>query len=206
MKEIKELKTKLINLDEITPYENNAKEHPDWQIAQIKNSIEQFGFNDPIAVNENMGIIEGHGRYLAAKELGLKEVPCIILSGMTADEERAYIIAHNKLTMNTGFDLEALEYELNALKVEDFDLSLTGFNQDDIENILYENEEINALDSIAEGGYSSLADEMRDSAESFTVSFNFPIHLKDKIESYLRENGKDEITELIISEIDKSEV
>ena len=136
MKEIRELKTKLINLDEITPYENNAKEHPDWQIAQIKNSIEQFGFNDPIAVNENMGIIEGHGRYLAAKELGLKEVPCIILSGMTADEERAYIIAHNKLTMNTGFNLEVLEYELNALKVEDFDLSLTGFEDTEIENIL----------------------------------------------------------------------
>ena len=136
MKEIRELKTKLINLNEITPYENNAKEHPDWQIAQIKNSIEQFGFNDPIAVNENMGIIEGHGRYLAAKELGLKKVPCIILSGMTADEERAYIIAHNKLTMNTGFDLEVLEYELNALKVEDFDLSLTGFEDTEIENIL----------------------------------------------------------------------
>ena len=140
VKEIKELKTKLINLDEITPYENNAKEHPDWQIAQIKNSIEQFGFNDPIAVNENMGIIEGHGRYLAAKELGLKKVPCIILSGMTADEERAYIIAHNKLTMNTGFNLEVLEYELNALKVEDFDLSLTGFEDTEIENILDESE------------------------------------------------------------------
>lgn len=132
MKEIKELKTKLISLDKITPYENNAKEHPDWQIAQIKNSIEQFGFNDPIAVNENMGIIEGHGRYLAAKELGLKEVPCIILSGMTADEERAYKIAHNKLTMNTGFNLEVLEYELNALKVEDFNLSLTGFSEEEL--------------------------------------------------------------------------
>ena len=140
MKEIRELKTKLINLDEITPYENNAKEHPEWQIAQIKNSIEKFGFNDPIAVNEDMGIIEGHGRYLAAKELGLKEVPCIILSGMTADEERAYIIAHNKLTMNTGFDLEVLEYELNALKVEDFDLSLTGFEDTEIENILDKND------------------------------------------------------------------
>ena len=132
MKEIKELKTKLINLDKIIPYENNAKEHQDWQIAQIKNSIEKFGFNDPIAVNENMGIIEGHGRYLAAKELGLKEVPCIILSGMTADEERAYIIAHNKLTMNTRFNLEVLEYELNALEVEDFDLSLTGFSEEEL--------------------------------------------------------------------------
>lgn len=146
MKEIRELKTKLISLDEITPYENNAKEHPDWQIAQIKNSIEQFGFNDPIAVNENMGIIEGHGRYLAAKELGLKEVPCIILSGMTADEERAYIIAHNKLTMNTGFNLEVLEYELNALQVEDFDLSLTGFENSEIENILRNEEEDNFLE------------------------------------------------------------
>lgn len=146
MKEIRELKTKLISLDEITPYENNAKEHPDWQIAQIKNSIEQFGFNDPIAVNENMGIIEGHGRYLAAKELGLKEVPCIILSGMTADEERAYIIAHNKLTMNTGFNLEVLEYELNALQVEEFDLSLTGFENSEIENILRNEEEDNFLE------------------------------------------------------------
>lgn len=141
MKEIRELKTKLISLDEIIPYENNAKEHPDWQIAQIKNSIEQFGFNDPIAVNENMGIIEWHGRYLAAKELGLKEVPCIILSGMTADEERAYIIAHNKLTMNTGFDLEVLEYELNALKIEDFDLSLTGFEDIEIGDILNDEED-----------------------------------------------------------------
>lgn len=139
MKEIRELKTKLINLDEIIPYENNAKEHPDWQIAQIKNSIEAFGFNDPIAVNENMGIIEGHGRYLAAKELGLKEVPCIILSGMTADEERAYILAHNKLTMNTGFDLEVLEYELNALQIEDFDLSLTGFDDREVEKMLNQN-------------------------------------------------------------------
>ncbi len=139
MKEIRELKTKLISLNKIIPYENNAKEHPDWQIAQIKNSIEQFGFNDPIAVNENMGIIEGHGRYLAAKELGLKEVPCIILSGMTADEERAYIIAHNKLTMNTGFNLEVLEYELNALKVEDFDLFLTGFDDREVEKMLNQN-------------------------------------------------------------------
>lgn len=140
MKEIRELKTKLINLDEIIPYENNAKEHPDWQIAQIKNSIEAFGFNDPIAINEDMGIIEGHGRYLAAKELGLKEVPCIILSGMTADEERAYIIAHNKLTMNTGFDMEKLEYELNALKVEDFDLSLTGHTDYELQKILDHND------------------------------------------------------------------
>ena len=200
MKEIRELKTKLINLDEITPYENNAKEHPDWQIAQIKNSIEQFGFNDPIAVNENMGIIEGHGRYLAAKELGLKKVPCIILSGMTADEERAYIIAHNKLTMNTGFDLEVLEYELNALKVEDFDLSLIGFEDTEIDDIL-STDEINALDSITEDGYSSLADDIKEGSEIFTISFNFPTDKKQEIENLIKERGKEYFVNLIIEEL-----
>lgn len=129
-----------LKLDEIVPYENNAKEHPQWQVDQIAKSIQEFGFNDPIAVNGNKVIIEGHGRYLAAKELGMEELPCIILDNLTEEQERAYIIAHNKLTMNTGFDLEVLEYELNALKVEDFDLSLTGFDEIEIEEILDKNE------------------------------------------------------------------
>ena len=185
MKEIRELKTKLISLDEIIPYENNAKEHPDWQIAQIKNSIEQFGFNDPIAVNENMGIIEGHGRYLAAKELGLKEVPCIILSGMTADEERAYIIAHNKLTMNTGFDLEVLEYELNALKIEDFDLSLTGFEDTEIENILDKDEididDIDEIENYNEGYNITIVCENLDEAEELNEKLNLNLDLTKQV-------------------------
>ena len=185
MKEIRELKTKLINLDEITPYKNNAKEHPEWQVEQIKNSIEAFGFNDPIAVNEDMGIIEGHGRYLAAKELGLKEVPCIILSGMTADEERAYIIAHNKLTMNTGFDLEVLEYELNALKVEDFDLSLTGFEDTEIENILDKDEiDIDDIDEIENynGGYNiTIVCENLDEAEELNEKLNLNLDLTKQV-------------------------
>lgn len=137
-----------LKLDEIVPYENNAKEHPQWQVDQIAKSIQEFGFNDPIAVNGNKVIIEGHGRFLAAKELGMKELPCIILDNLTEEQERAYIIAHNKLTMNTGFDLEVLEYELNALKVEDFDLELTGFDEVEIEEIL-NNEEFN-FDEITE--------------------------------------------------------
>ena len=142
MKQIKELKSILIELDKLVPYENNAKEHPQWQIEQIMNSIQEFGFNDPIAINEDMGIIEGHGRYLACKELGIKKVPCIIVSGMTANEERAYILAHNKLTMNTSFNSEILKYELNSLKVEEFDLSLTGFEDSEIENILSKTSDI----------------------------------------------------------------
>lgn len=144
----------ILKLNEIIPYENNAKEHPQWQVDQIAKSIKEFGFNDPIAVNGNKGIIEGHGRYLAAKELGMEEVPCIILDNMTEEQERAYIIAHNKLTMNTGFDLEVLEYELNALKVEDFDLELTGFDEAEIEDIL--NKETNSFDKFKDGANENI--------------------------------------------------
>lgn len=133
---MKELKIINKNIDDIKEYENNAKEHPDWQIEQIANSIKEFGFNDPIAINADNQIIEGHGRLLAAKQLGLTEIPCIVLDGLTEVQERAYIIAHNKTTMNTDFDLDRLQYELNALKVEDFDLSLTGFSDDEIDSIL----------------------------------------------------------------------
>lgn len=133
---MKELKIINKNIDDIKEYENNAKEHPDWQIEQIANSIKEFGFNDPIAINTDNQIIEGHGRLLAAKQLGLTEIPCIVLTGLTEAQERAYIIAHNKTTMNTDFDLDRLQYELNALKVEDFDLSLTGFSDGEIDSIL----------------------------------------------------------------------
>ena len=140
---MKELKIINKSIEEIKEYENNAKEHPDWQIEQIANSIKEFGFNDPIAINGDDQIIEGHGRLLAAKQLGLIEVPCIILTGLTEVQERAYIIAHNKTTMNTDFDLDRLQYELNALKVMEFDLSLTGFSDYETENLLQETEEIN---------------------------------------------------------------
>nr|DAJ35228.1 MAG TPA: Putative modification methylase [Caudoviricetes sp.] len=133
---MKELKIINKKIEEIKEYENNAKEHPDWQIDQIANSIKEFGFNDPIAINTDNQIIEGHGRLLAAKQLRLSEIPCIVLTGLTEVQERAYIIAHNKTTMNTDFDLDRLQYELNALKVEDFDLSLTGFSDDEIDSIL----------------------------------------------------------------------
>ncbi|WP_314347033.1 ParB/Srx family N-terminal domain-containing protein [Fusobacterium massiliense] len=139
---MEELKIVIKNINDIKEYENNAKEHPDWQIEQIANSIQEFGFNDPIAINEDNQIIEGHSRLLAAKQLGLTEIPCIVLTGLTEVQERAYIIAHNKTTMNTDFDLDRLQYELNALKVEDFDLSLTGFGEYEIENLLSQNEEI----------------------------------------------------------------
>ena len=105
-------------LDEIHPYAGNAKLHPAEQVEQIKKSIEQFGNNDPIAVDEEGVIIEGHGRYLALKELGYDEAEVIVLYGMTEDEKNAYRLVHNQLTMNSGFDLELLQEELEKIDID----------------------------------------------------------------------------------------
>lgn len=117
----------LINIDEIIPYENNAKLHPKEQIEQIKKSILEFGNNDPIAIDKNNVIIEGHGRLLALKELGYKEVEVIKLGHLTEEQRKAYTLIHNKLTMNTDFDIEILESELAAINIidmSDFDFDL----------------------------------------------------------------------------------
>lgn len=115
-----------LKIDDVFPYEGNAKLHPDSQIAQIKESIRQFGNNDPIAVDEKHIIIEGHGRYIAMKEMGYEEVECIVLSGMTEDQKNAYRLVHNKLTMNSGFDLDILTKELENISIDmeqfDFDI------------------------------------------------------------------------------------
>lgn len=91
-----------LKLNEMIAYVNNAKEHPQEQINQIKASIKEFGFNDPIAVDENNRIIEGHGRYIALQQLGFDEIEVIRLNHLTEIQKKQYIIAHNKLTMNTG--------------------------------------------------------------------------------------------------------
>ena len=116
-----------IALSELTPDPNNAKDHPAWQIEQIKNSIEQFGNLDPIGVwgDDNL-IVEGHGRYEALKELGYQEAECIRLDWLTEEERTAYALAHNKLTMNSGFIPEALDMNLDA--IGEIDMSLFGFD------------------------------------------------------------------------------
>lgn len=120
------MKIESINLSEIIPYENNAKKHPRYQIQQIKESIQSFGNNDPIAIDENNVIIEGHGRYLALKELGFETIPVIRLNHLSDEQKRAYILAHNKITLNTDFDIDILKQELT--NIFDFDMATFGFS------------------------------------------------------------------------------
>lgn len=115
----------------LRPYENNAKIHTEEQVGQIVKSIETFGFNDPIAVDEDNMIIEGHGRQMAAVRMGLDSVPCIRLAGLTDDQKRAYIHVHNQLTLNTGFDLDILEQELQSIQLSGgIDMEAYGFDLD----------------------------------------------------------------------------
>lgn len=131
-----------VRVSDLKPYVNNAKLHPDEQIDQIKRSISEFGFNDPIAIDENNIIIEGHGRLIAIKQLGFKEVDCIRLSHLTENQKRAYIIAHNNLTLNTGYDMDTLLEELKELELDGFDTLLTGFNTDELDELFHEEKEI----------------------------------------------------------------
>lgn len=121
---------KIVKIEDI----KNAKNHPEWQIEQIKNSIKEFGYNDPIAIDENNIIVEGHGRYIALKELGYEQIEVLKLSHMSNEQKKAYIIAHNKTCMNTGFNLETLEEELKS--ISELDLTLTGFTEFEIEDML----------------------------------------------------------------------
>lgn len=120
------LKIEYIKKEDLKPYANNAKIHTAEQVEQIKKSIEEFGFNDPIALWHENEIIEGHGRLLAAMEMDdVKTVPVIRLDSLTDEQRKAYMLVHNKLTMNTDFDFDVLNLELEDLP--DFDAEFYGF-------------------------------------------------------------------------------
>jgi ParB-like chromosome segregation protein Spo0J len=127
-------------IDKLIPWARNPRTHSDAQIAQIAASIAEFGFNNPILVDTKAGIIAGHGRLLAARKLGLKEVPVIVLDHLTEAQKRAYIIADNQLALNAGWNDDLLRMELAALQEEDFDVSLIGFEDQDLARLLADQE------------------------------------------------------------------
>lgn len=134
------MEIKYKKLSDLKPYENNARTHSEEQVAQICASIREFGFTNPLLIDENGGIIAGHGRLAAAKILKMDEVPTIELKGLSEAQKRAYVIADNKLALNAGWDEELLKLELIALDEANFDYSeIMNFNlelNDDIEEIM----------------------------------------------------------------------
>ena len=129
-------KTVLKPLESLVPYARNPRTHSDKQVAQIVASIKEFGWTNPVLVDEKGGIVAGHGRVLAAKRLGIEQVPCIELAGLTEAQKRAYVIADNKLALNAGWDEDLLRLELSDLKGLDFDLDLIGFDEAELADIL----------------------------------------------------------------------
>lgn len=130
------MKVEQLPTEKIIPYARNTRTHSDEQVAQIAASIREFGFTNPVLIDAQDGIIAGHGRVMAARKLGLAEVPCIRLAHLTDAQRRAYVIADNKLALNAGWDEELLAVELADLREMDFDLSLTGFDGSAIEQLL----------------------------------------------------------------------
>jgi DNA modification methylase len=130
------------SLDRLKPYERNARTHSPEQVAQIAASIQEFGFTNPILVDGDDGILAGHGRLAAAKDMGLAEVPVVVLDHLTPAQRRAYILADNKLALNAGWDMNLLREEVVGLQLQDFDLSLLGFDNDELADLLPEVEEL----------------------------------------------------------------
>lgn len=123
-------------IEALVPYARNSRTHSDEQVAQIAASIREFGWTNPVLIDGAGGVIAGHGRLLAARKLGLAEAPCIVLDHLSETQKRALIIADNKLAINAGWDESLLGVELRDLDDNDFDLTLTGFDERELANIL----------------------------------------------------------------------
>lgn len=144
------MKIEKINIDSVKVYPNNAKIHTAEQIEEIKKSIQEFGNNDPIAIDEKGFIIEGEGRYLAQKDMGITEIEVIRLTHLSEEQKVAYMLVHNKLTMNTGFDIDLLEEEL--AKISNIDMGEFEFDIKELEEELEEEE--NKITASAENNFN----------------------------------------------------
>ena len=148
-------------VEDLIPYARNSRTHSDAQVAQIAASVREFGWTNPVLVDGENGIIAGHGRILAARKLGMDEVPCIELAGLSDTQRRAYIIADNKLALNAGWDDELLAIELHELNAADFDMALIGFDAGELSAAMGLDEELD--------GEAPEIDEGIDYKEKFAI-------------------------------------
>ena len=125
----------LVPLSKLVPYINNARTHSPEQVTKLRSSLREFGFVNPVIIDRDYGIIAGHGRVMAAKEEGIEEVPCVFVDYLTEAQKKAYIIADNRFAQDAGWDEDLLRIEIEALQGMDFDVGLTGFNDDEIADL-----------------------------------------------------------------------
>lgn len=126
---------KLVSVNKLVPYVNNARSHSPEQINKLRSSLREFGFINPIIIDKDYGVIAGHGRLLAAKEEGMTEVPCVFADHLTEAQKKAYIIADNRMALDAGWDEELLRVEIEALQADAFDLALTGFDEKELSKL-----------------------------------------------------------------------
>ena len=129
---------KMVSINKLVPYVNNARTHSKEQIAKLRGSLREFGFINPVIIDKDYGIIAGHGRVLAAKEENMDQVPCVLVDYLTAAQKKAYILADNRFAMDAGWDEEMLRVEIESLQGEDFDISLTGFDEKELADLFGE--------------------------------------------------------------------
>ena len=125
----------LVPLPKLVPYVNNARTHSPEQITKLRSSLREFGFINPVIIDRDFNVIAGHGRIMAAKEEGLTEVPCVFVDYLTEAQKKAYILADNRMALDAGWDEELLRIEIESLQGADFDVSLTGFGEDELADL-----------------------------------------------------------------------
>ena len=152
-----------LKVGDLIPYVNNSRTHSDEQVMQVASSIKEFGFTNPILIDDDGGIIAGHGRLLAAKKLDIDEVPCIRLGYLSEAQRKAYVIADNKLALNSGWDNDLLKIELMQLDSIDFDLNLTGFDLSELANI-----------------FDPITEEIELKEQAYSETFNIIIECDDE--------------------------
>lgn len=182
-----ELKILYRPVNDLIPYANNARTHSEEQVNQIASSIKEFGFNNPILVDEQGGVIAGHGRLKAAKKLGLKVVPTIELSGLSDTQKKAFILADNRIALNSGWDIDLLRMELREL--QDTDLApITGFSD----------EELNALLCGTTEAVEEEEELEKEEADSFNLTLSIPIEYKEQVQDFVKSFGPADLIQKII--------
>ena len=137
---------KMVSVSKLIPYVNNARTHSQEQVNKLRGSLREFGFINPVIIDADNNVIAGHGRLMAAKEEGIEEVPCVLVDYLTEAQKKAYILADNRYAQDAGWDEELLKLEIEALEGMDFDVSLTGFNEDEIADLFADSEGTGAED------------------------------------------------------------